>query len=611
MPAGRLPIPVSSPSLPPPPTGPFTPEQKEYLQGFMAGVQAGGVFVGTTAAGQLTGAASAAVTGNLAASTEDSVFGTPLADLSKSERWKHEENGLDVWEKLVAHAGADKFPDEADTFRFKFHGLFYVAPAQDSFMMRLRIPAGEITSHQLRGLAGLAEECGNGCTDITTRANLQLRELKPRSIVRALTRVQELGLTSRGAGADNIRNVTATPTSGFDRDELIDVRPYAHALHHYILNHRDLYGLPRKFNIAFDSGGAISAAADTNDIGFCAVRVTGKSLSALSSQLSAPRPEAGIYFRAELGGITGHKDFARDTGLLLKPAELIPVAAAMLRVYREHADRTDRKKARLKYLLDKWGGFARFLEETQKKLAFPLVPAPREVAEPRRPVIKHGHLGAYKQTQPGRNYVGIGVPVGRLTAKQMRRLADLADHYGTGELRLTVWQSLIIPHVPDAFCATVARAVQSLGFFTEAHAAAGCVIACTGSKGCKYAAADTKGHARALMAHLRSHDPRLEQPVNIHLTGCPHSCAQHYCGDIGGVAAKLADGREGYHVVLGGGLDQEQGIGREIFRGVGAEELPALVEKVLGTYRDRRSDGETFVQWSRRHSVKEIQEMLS
>lgn len=395
---------------------------------------------------------------------------------------------------------------------------------------------------------------------------------------------------------------------------MIDVRPFAHGLHHYILNHRDLYGLPRKFNIAFDSGGGISAAVDTNDIGFFAVRVTERSLAALSAAESSALPAGiapGIYFRCELGGITGHKDFARDTGLLLKPDELVPVAAAMVRVFREHGDRTDRKKARLKYLLEKWGGFPRFLEETGKKLAFPLVSAPRHCAEPRHPVIKHGHLGAYKQSQAGLNYVGVGVPVGRMSTRQMRRLADLAEHYGSGELRLTVWQSLIIPNVPDAWCATLQRAVQGMGFFTDAHTAAGCVIACTGNRGCKYAAADTKGHARNVMTHLRKHDPVLTQPVNIHLTGCNHSCAQHYCGDLGGIATKLTDGREGYHLVLGGGMDQEQGIGREIFRGVAADELPDLVTQVLATYRDRCEAGESFVQWTRRHSVKEIQEMLS
>lgn len=616
------------PSTIPPGAG-FTPEQKEYLQGFMAGALAAGqhAFVGHDPAGRLTGTPASATSGNLGAPPEETVFGTPLSDLSKPERWKYEQNGLDVWEKLVAHAGADKFPDEPDTFRFKFHGLFYVAPAQDSFMLRLRIPAGEISAHQLRGLAALAEECGNGGADITTRANLQLRELRPRSIVRVLTRIQELGLTSRGAGADNIRNITATPTSGFDRDELIDVRPYAHALHHYILNHRDLYGLPRKFNIAFDSGGAVSAAVDTNDIGFFAVRVTEQSLtkchapqSDAGSDLLTNNPQLmasgpvppGLYFRAEVGGITGHKDFARDTGLLLRPDQLVPVAAAMVRVFREHGDRTDRKKARLKYLLEKWGGFDRFLEETQKKLAFPLMRLPRAGCEPRRPVLKHGHLGVYKQAQPGRNYVGLGVPVGRLTARQMRRLADLADHHGTGELRLTAWQSLILPNVSDAYCATVTRAAESIGLFTTAHATAGCVIACTGNKGCKYAAADTKGHARALMAHLRKQDTPADEPaLNVHLTGCPHSCAQHYCGDIGGVATKLSDGREGYHVVLGGGMDQEQGIAREIFRGVGADELPGLVDRILATWRSRRAAGESFVTWSRRHSVKELQELLS
>jgi ferredoxin-nitrite reductase len=283
----------------------------------------------------------------------------------------------------------------------------------------------------------------------------------------------------------------------------------------------------------------------------------------------------------------------------------------MVRVFLEHGDRTDRKKARLKYLLDRWGGHERFLEETQKKLAFPLVRLPREACEPRRPVLKHGHVGVFRQSQKGLNYIGAGVPVGRMTSKQMRRVATLADNYGTGELRLTVWQNFLLPNVSDAFATTCERALQSAGFFTEPHTTAGCVIACTGNKGCKYASADTKGNARELMTFLRRSKVQTDLPVNIHLTGCPNSCAQHYCGDIGGVAAKLADGREGYHVVLGGGMDQEQGIAREVFRGVGAEELPGVVENILATYLNKRAAGETFVQWSRRHNLQELQELLS
>jgi ferredoxin-nitrite reductase len=604
---------MSPPTLDSPAAG-FSAEQKHFLEGFLAGeIAARGLpFVGHDASGRLTGTPAAAAGGNLAAHAaeplEESVFGTPLSELSKPEKWKHEQNGLDIWDKLVAHAATGKFPDEADTFRFKFFGLFYVAPTQSSFMLRIRVPAGELRAGQLRGLADLAAELGNGFADITTRANLQFRELMPQSIVDVLTRLQDLGLTSRGAGADNVRNITATPTSGFDRSEVVDVRPYARALHHYILNHRDLAGLPRKFNIAFDSGGAISAAADTNDIGFFAVRVTPASLAKVGAASDGLAP--GVYFRIELGGITGHGDFARDTGLLLSPDELVPVAAAMLHVFRENGDRTDRKKARLKYLLGRWGA-EKFLAETERKLAFPLRRLSPEGCEARHPAVKHGHLGVSRQAQPNLNYIGVGVPVGRLSARQIRRIAELAEHYGRGEVRLTVWQNLLIPHVPDAFVGTVERALRSAGLFTDAGNTIGCLVACTGSKGCKYAAADTKGHAAAVAKHLAAHDIATDFPVNIHLTGCPNSCAQHYCGDIGGVGMKLPDGREGYHVVLGGGMGAEQGIAREIFRGVDAAELPALVARILTIYQTRHAPGETFVQWARRHAVKELQELFS
>ena len=207
----------------------------------------------------------------------------------------------------------------------------------------------------------MASDWGSGRADITTRANLQIREFQPKDIVRVLNKLQSLGMTSRGSGADNIRNITASPITGLDPTELCDVAPLAEALHHYILNSRDLYGLPRKFNVAFDNGGAISVVADTNDIGFVAVRVCeGRSVP------------AGVYFRVLLCGITGHKQFATDCGLLLRADQTVAVAAAMIRVFSENGDRTDRKKARLKYLVDRWG-VEKFLEETEKRLAFPLI----------------------------------------------------------------------------------------------------------------------------------------------------------------------------------------------------------------------------------------------
>ena len=584
----------------------FSLQQKEYLQGFFAGLTSGGLrtFVGHLADGRITNVPQAGLE-NQAAEPEPlagkTVYGTPVEDLCEQEIWKLEQHGLDIWDKLVAHAEQDKFPDKPDTFRFRYHGLFYVAPAQNAFMLRCRIPAGELTSAQMRGLADMAEQWGGGYADITTRANIQIREIPPRHMVKCLLKLQEIGLTSRGSGVDNVRNITATPTAGFDKDELIDTRPFAKAVHHYILNNRDMYDLPRKFNIAFEGGGAISAVADTNDIGFMAVRVgEGKEV------------EPGVYFRVELAGITGHQQFAKDSGILIKPNECVAVAAAILRVFVENGDRTNRKRARLKYLIDKWG-IPKFIEEVEKKLTFPLVHFPLDQCIQRVAPLSHGHIGAFQQSQPGLNYIGAVITVGRMKPRQMRRLADVAQNYGTGELRLTVWQNLLIPNIPDAFVETVKKNLVKMGFHYQSTTLAGGLVACTGNTGCQWAATNTKGQAVLLARHLEK-KVRLDQPINIHLTGCPNSCAQHYMGDIGLLGAKVKQGGdtvEGYHVVMGGGFGDKQAVAREIFKGVPFNELTTLLEHVLKTYLSKRKYGESFVEFTRRHSVKELQEMFS
>lgn len=585
-----------------PGSGEFTPEQKEYLHGFMAGLAQRGLvpFVGLTGNGQLTATPDSRIA-NLAASPEETVFGKPLSDLTKQERWKREEDPLEIWDKLIAHADQDKFPDEADTFRFRYHGLFYVAPAQNALMLRCRIPAGEVTSAQLQGLANIAADWGGGYADITTRSNIQIRQIAPRHIIDVLTTLQDLGLTARGSGVDNVRNITASPTAGIDPRELIDTRPFAKALHHYILNHRDLYGLPRKFNVAFEGGGSVSVLAETNDIGFFAVRVK-----------EGGPVEPGIYFRVELAGITGHKQFARDAGIVIRPSESVAVAAAMIRVFSEYGDRTDRKKARLKYLIDQWG-ISRFLEETQKRLAFRLRHLSIEACELPPVPIKHGHVGVFKQAQRGRNYIGVVIPVGRMPVRAMRRLADLAAHYGSGELRLTPWQNLIIPNVPDGFVETVKRNLVRMGFHYEASTIAGGLVACTGNAGCKWASTNTKGQALELARYLES-KVRLDQPINIHLTGCSHSCAQHYIGDIGLLGARTMLGAasvEAYNVALGGGYGTDRTIAKEVFKGIPFSALPALLERILRVYQSKRLIGETFAEFTRRHDLKTLQELFS
>jgi ferredoxin-nitrite reductase len=571
----------------------FTTEQKEYLQGFFAGVAQRGFtlpFVGHTADGRITADPASQLVNHASAEAEPTWFDTPVSDLSREEQWKYQQNPLEIWDKLLEYSNQNLFPTEDDRFRLKYHGLFHVAPAQDSFMLRLRVPGGILTSYQLRGLASIAEEYGVGRADLTTRSNIQLRGFAPRDIVRVLNAIQSLGLTSRGSGADNIRNITASPITGLDPQELIDVAPLAEAMQAYITNTRTMYDLPRKFNIAFDNGGSITALADTNDIGFLAVRVAeGHSIP------------AGIYFRVVLSGITGHRQFASDCGLLLRPEETVAVAAAMVRVFVQYGDRTNRKKARLKYLIDQWG-VPRFLDETEKLLAFPVIRVPLAECEPRGPVHRQAHLGIHPQSQPQLHYIGITVPVGQLSAAKMRDIADIADRFGSGELRLTVWQNLIIPNVAADKLDDAKPAILAADLSCDAGTVLSGTVACTGNKGCRFAAADTKSHAVSLARHLDERFPVLDQPVNLHVTGCSHSCAQHYIGDIGLMGVKVG-GEEGYQVLIGGGADGDQGLGRELISAIRFNDLAPRLDGLFHAYLSQRKACETFLEFTRRHEI--------
>jgi len=582
----------------------FTDEQQQYLQGFAAGCASlGGVptFASTLAAIGV-GSASASPAGPEDArrihwESQDATAASG-GKLCPEEQAKRKKDPFQMWDEMLANAAAGQFPKGTDVFLYKYHGLFYVAPAQDAFMCRLRFHGGLTNSHQFRGLADIAEQYAGGYADVTTRANLQLREIKADNATRVISSLLDLGILNRGAGADNIRNVTGSPTAGIDPEEIYDTRPLTRQMHHYILQHPEMYGLPRKFNIAFDGGGQISALADTNDIGFFAVRVgPGQAVP------------AGVYFRMELGGITGHQDFARDCGVLLQPDQCVSVAAAVVKVFTLRGDRTDRKKARMKYVLDQLG-LEKYLEETQQHLAFPLQRFPMEACEPRTATQPQGHIDFHRQRQIGKFYVGVVLPVGRLRSDQLRDLAAIADGYGSGTIRLTVWQNLLISDIDEANLPAVKRAIEAAGLSWSATNIRSGLVACTGNGGCKFAAANTKGHALRLAEYLEQR-LELDQPINIHLTGCPHSCAQHYIGDIGLLGTKVAVGEElveGYHVFVGGGYGDNREIGRQIATGVSFANLPPLVEQLLLAWQSQRSSPqEGFQSWARARSLAELQ----
>lgn len=588
----------------------FRDDQKQYLQGFVSGADLaraarGLATFGATLAAAGLAPASANPSAEKPAPTGPDALHIAAQDralaegkkLTPQEQAKRKHHPLDRWDDLVRHASEGEYPKGDDVLAFKYHGLFHVAPAQDSYMCRLRLPGGIVNSHQFRGIARIAEDWGGGYADATTRANLQIREIRAEHGPDVVTSLEDLGIITRGSGADNIRNVTGSPTAGIDPLELIDTRPLTRAMQHHISHHRELYGLPRKFNIAFDGGGAIAALEDTNDIGFTAVRVgEGKAVP------------AGVYFRLMIGGISGHQDLALDEGVILTPDQCIPVASAILRLFIEHGDRTDRKKARLKYILDRWG-HEKFVQEVEAKLGYAMTRLPLSECEPRPPVAKHGHIGIHPQKQPGKFYVGVVLPVGRMTCDQMRGMAEIADRFGSGTIRLTVWQNLLISDIAEGDLPAVREALVAMGLDCEAGPIRTGLVACTGNAGCKFAASNTKRHAMAIADYL---DPRIEldRPVNIHLTGCPNSCAQHYIGDIGllGTGVEAGDDLvEGYHVFVGGGYGEERGIGRELFRSVAADEVPMVIERILLAYRERReSPDETFDAFVRRHPTDQL-----
>ncbi len=562
----------------------FSTEQQDYLKGFMAGVEARRATLGLPLApvdgAVVDGAAPSAPGGGPGDEQADAWSRTIAAGgkLTSEEDGKRRRNPLDRFDEVAARARDGVFPKGVDVFLTKWQGLFYVAPNQNGFMCRLRMPGGILAAHQLRGIAALAERCAGGYADVTTRANLQLREIGAGDAVEVLWALADLGLTSRGSGGDNVRNVTGSPTAGIDPQELIDTRPMAREIHHWIMSHRALYGLPRKFNIAFDGGGRIPVLEDTNDIAFTAVTVRGGFGLA-----------PGVYYRLGLGGITGHRDFARGTGVVVAPGDTTAVCDAILHVFIREGDRTDRKKARLKYILDGWGT-ERFLAEVETRLGRTLLRVPPEACLAPNQQDRGGHLGVHNQKQPGLSYIGVVLPVGRMTPEQMRGLAAIAETHGSAEVRLTVWQNLLIPGIHDEAVPLVQDAIRALGLDWQAGPIRAGLVSCTGAAGCRFAASHTKQHATALADWLEQRIV-LDMPLNIHLTGCHNSCAQHFIADIGLLGAKVERGEdevEGYDLHVGGGAGPDARIGRLVMPKVAHDELGPVVLSLLQSWK--RSD---------------------
>ncbi len=382
-------------------------------------------------------------------------------------------------------------------------GLFYGTPARDGYLIRLRVVGGWLNPEQGEAIAQLIAQSDTRTAQITNRGNLQIRGIQSPLGSKLLQKFQAVGLAAHNPALDRLRNIMASPIAGRDSTEILDVRPLAAALDSYIQNQPKLAALPSKFSIGLDGGGRLG-------IGTRAPQPWAHRYNEI--QLSAIAPADETYLHLALGA--GHS--LEATGVMIPVADCVAMVAALAEVYLEYLAENPQPRPRLKHLLQDWGTVA-YLTKVSSRLPHPPRPCPVTPA----PSQTYAHLGSHPQ--PGKLvYVGAAPILGQLSLDQWQSLIQLAITHGSGRLHLTPWQSVIIVDVPAEQAADLTTELVGLGLSTAPTV----VVACAGKPGCASAATHTQDHARQIIPHLG------DRPVNIHLTGCPKSCAQASPADI-------------------------------------------------------------------------------
>ncbi|MBE9079049.1 ferredoxin--nitrite reductase [Romeria aff. gracilis LEGE 07310] len=492
---------------------------------------------------------------------------------NKYERFKDEKDGLAVRDELEKFAEMGwEAVDETDlTQRLKWLGVFFRPVTPGKFMLRMRMPNGVLSSHKMRVLAGIVQRYGDdGSGDITTRQNIQLRGVRLEDVPDIFERLEQAGMTSVQSGMDNVRNITGSPVAGIDAEELIDTQGLGIMVQDMITGNGkgnyEFTNLPRKFNIALEGSRDNSIHAEINDIAFIPAYRDGE-----------------IGFNVLVGGFFSSKRCAAAVPLdaWVPPNEdVVELSRAILTVYRDHGLRANRQKSRMMWLIEEWG-MDKFREAVEAEFGKSLAPAAPEDEITQE--AKRDHIGVYPQKQPGLNYVGLLVPVGRLQAEDMFDLARLAEVYGNGEIRLTVEQNAIIPNIPDSRLAAFLEEPLVQKFSIEPTPLVRKLVSCTGSRFCNFAIIETKQRALAIAQQLDA-ELDLPEPVRIHWTGCPNSCGQPQVADIGLLGTKTrksGDVVEAVDVYMGGKVGKDAELGSRVMKGIACEDLPGVLKDLL------------------------------
>jgi sulfite reductase beta subunit-like hemoprotein len=604
------------------------------------------------------------------------------------ERLKLEKNAWDYLDEIrqFAQQGHSSIPSEWLGTYFRTWGIYTQGDGKGVlggtggegkstpyFMMRIRIPDGLLTSQQVRTIADLSSEHGNGVADITVRQNIQLHWVRIESIPEILERLAAVGLSTTGACGDVVRNITGCPLAGVHAHELADVRPLIRALDQELGGNPEFYNLPRKFKISITACPDWCSYPEINDIALVAAvrprrkndarhsersprsdeslfhptintgRLPGSAntseplspasrespvtdhgiprnsaipealvLSSTSHQPQVTRQEFGFSLRVG-GGLSTQPHLSVRLNVFIQVDQVIPVVRAITEIFRESdVLRHSREKARMKYLFLEHGWTAEsFLAILESKLGYSLDPAKPELAPAQ---IHRDHLGVIPQKQPGLYTIGAAVLRGRITPERLRIAADLAERYGDGHVRNTPMQNLLLINIPTAHVASVAGELTAAGLPVETSPFVRGIVACTGSEFCKLALTETKAFARWITEQLEERYPNYQEQLRLHITGCPNSCGQHWIADIGIEGKKIkTNGQmvDAYYFCVGGSVGQFAAIARPVGYRCTADEVPDAIARLLDYFQEQRELGEPLQKFLTRHSTESLRAILA
>jgi sulfite reductase (ferredoxin) len=534
----------------------------------------------------------------------------------RSERLKLEKNPWAAWDEVrqFAREGRGSVVPEWAEFYFKWWGVYTqgdgagvtggtggVGKTTEYFMMRIGLPNGLLTAKQLHTIADITAKYARGVADITTRQNIQLHWLTIESLPEVVDALTAIGLSSKGACGDVVRNVTGCPLAGMDGHELIDASPLAVEIAQRLTANSEFYNLPRKFKISVTGCPIWCSYPEINDVGLTALK-----------RVKDGREEIGYSLRVG-GALSAEPYLAVRLNAFVPQDKALDAATAVCEIFREQeALRESRTHARMKYLFMKHGWTAEsMLAAIEEKLGYAFDAAEEgPIAED----VYRDHVGVHKQRQEGLSYVGVTVLNGRLNPEQLHALASLSEEYGDGHLRATIGQNIVLVNIPHAKTHELVSKITALGLEVQPTVFYRGAVACTGTEFCKLAIAETKGFAKWLVGEMEERLPEFDQQLRLHVTGCTNSCGQSWIADIGLEGKKLKeDGKmvDAFYFCVGGAVGQYAGIARQIGYRAAAEDCPEAIERLLRGYLKQRGTGENLRAYFRRTSDEDLRTLLA